>query len=79
MSQQVKKKKPKLEQRQARSFLVGASLGFLLFIIVYFFATAVNSIANSPVIAAVPFALFSFAMGIALSVGVELSKDIENG
>jgi|GEM_PF-1479702 len=79
MSQQVNNKKPKLGQRLARSFLVGASLGFLLFIIVFFFATAVNSIANSTVIPAVPFALFSFAMGLSLSVGVELSKDIENG
>jgi len=76
MSQQ-QTSKPKLGQRLARSFLVGSSLGFLLFIIVYFFATAMNVIANSPVVPAVPFALFSFAMGIALSVGVELSKDIE--
>jgi len=79
MSQQQNQVKPKLGQRLARAFLVGSSLGFLLFIIVYFFATAVNAIAGSAVVPAVPFALFSFAMGLALSIGVELSKDIEQG
>jgi len=77
MSQQ--QVKPKLGQRLARSFFVSMGLGYLAFITSYFFAIAINSLANSTVIPAIPIALFSFAMMLSVGLGIELSKDIEQG
>ena len=79
MSQQQNQKKPKLGQRLARSFFVSMGLGYLAFITSYFFAIAINSLANSTVIPAIPIALFSFAMMLSVGLGIELSKDIEQG
>lgn len=75
MSQPVRK--PKLGQRIVRALFVGNMIGFVLFIVSYFMATAINGLAGSTVLPQIPLSLGAWGMGISVSIGIELSKDIE--
>ncbi len=71
-------KKPKFAQRMIRATFNGMAISFLLFIVVYFFATAVNMLAGSTIFNPTAWGIFSFALGEAGSIGIELSKDLES-
>ena len=75
MSESVKK--PKIGQRIVRALFIGNMIGFVLFLVSYFLTTAINGVADQDVLPAVPLSLGGYGMGLAASIGIELSKDIE--
>lgn len=75
MSESVKK--PKIGQRIVRALFIGNMIGFVLFLVSYFLTTAINGVAGDTVLPEVPLSIGAYGMGIAASIGIELSKDME--
>lgn len=70
-------KKPKIGARIIRAVFIGNMIGFILFLTVYLLTTAINGIAGSTVLPQIPLSVGSWAMGLSASIGIELSKDLE--
>jgi len=61
-----------------RAFFVGLSVGFAGGFGVYLLALAVNTLQNAPVLSPLAFLLLVLGFTTVASVGIELSKDLEN-
>jgi len=78
MSSQTTSSKKRLGARVVRAFFVGLSVGFAGGFGVYLLALAVNTLSKTPVLSPLAFLLLVLGFTTVASVGIELSKDLEN-
>jgi len=78
MSSQTTPPKKRLSARIVRAFFVGLSVGFAGGFGVYLLALAVNTLQNASVLNPLAFLLLVLGFTTVASVGIELSKDLEN-
>ena len=78
MSSNSNTPKKRLSARIVRAFFVGLSVGFAGGFGVYLLALAVNTLSNTPVLSPLAFLLLVLGFTTVASVGIELSKDLEN-
>ncbi len=69
-------KKSRLGIRAIRAFFLGAGIGFLGFIAVFFMATAVNLQSNNPVFNPIALGLITFGFILLITLGIEWSEYI---
>jgi hypothetical protein len=78
LSSQNSAPKKRLGARIVRAFFVGLSVGFAGGFGVYLLALAVNTLQGTPVLSPLAFLLLVLGFTTVASVGIELSKDLEN-
>ena len=78
MSSQTIPSKKRLGARIVRAFFVGLSVGFAGGFGVYLLALAVNTLQGTSVLNPLAFLLLVLGFTTVASVGIELSKDLEN-
>ena len=69
----------KFGARLVRGFINGVTLGFALFLIGYVMGLAINNLAGSTVISPVALGLAGIGIGVGGSLGIEISKEMEEG
>ena len=70
---------PKLGQRMVRAAIVGNLIGMLLFLVFYMGAIFMNGVGNTTVIQPYLSGLFGWVVGLSAALGIEFSKDLEDG
>lgn len=70
---------PKLGQRMIRAAVIGNLVGMLLFLIFYMGAIFVNGVGSTTVIQPYLSGLFGWVTGLSAALGIEFSKDLEDG